>query len=263
MKFVVKNFFILISSIIPFVSGFSQTDTIFKQKINQIYLKSYFIDAKDILISPLKWDTKESITAGIILGSTALLYTQDKNIQDIFQKNRTNTLDNISKYGLEPWGSGLYSIPTLGIFYTIGELSEDQRLKNPALSGIKAYILSGAFTMLFKYTLHRHRPDEDNPSNPYIWEGPLLNFKGDYLIRGKYTSFPSGHTSTIFAVATVVATEYRDYKAVPIICYTIASLSGISRIYDNRHWASDVLFGAALGFGIGKLVAHKYRGTIY
>lgn len=63
----------------------------------------------------------------------------------------------------------------------------------------------------------------------------------------------------IFAVAAVFASEYRDKIWVPILSYTLASLASVSRVYDDKHWASDVIFGSALGFFIGKFV---YKSTV-
>ena len=65
---------------------------------------------------------------------------------------------------------------------------------------------------------------------------------------GVYTSFPSGHTATAFAGAEVLRREYgEEYPGVAIAGYTVAAGVGALRIYNNRHWASDVLAGAGIG----------------
>lgn len=62
------------------------------------------------------------------------------------------------------------------------------------------------------------------------------------------TSFPSGHTFTAFTGAEILRREYgRDYPIIPIVGYTIATGVGFMRVYNNKHWASDVLAGAGLG----------------
>ena len=86
--------------------------------------------------------------------------------------------------------------------------------------------------------------------NPRIFLGPSLSNSGA-------VSFPSGHTTVAFGVATVIATEYADKPAIPIIAYTLAGLVGLSRINDNEHWASDIIFSAPLGWAVGKLVARQ------
>lgn len=64
-----------------------------------------------------------------------------------------------------------------------------------------------------------------------------------------FTSFPSGHTGTAFMGAEIIRREYgKEYPGIAIAGYVVATGVGAMRIYNNRHWASDVLAGA--GFGI-------------
>lgn len=72
-------------------------------------------------------------------------------------------------------------------------------------------------------------------------------------------SFPSGHTTVAFAAATVYALEYKDKPWVPVFAYTAASLIGLSRLTENKHWATDVLAGAALGYLTGRQVVNNYH----
>lgn len=63
-----------------------------------------------------------------------------------------------------------------------------------------------------------------------------------------YNSFPSGHTVTAFVGAEMLRREYgSEYPAVAIAGYTVATGVGLLRMYNNRHWASDVLAGAGVG----------------
>ena len=56
-----------------------------------------------------------------------------------------------------------------------------------------------------------------------------------------------------------LAMEYKNQPIVPIIAYSAASLIGVSRITENRHWISDVFAGAALGYFTGRLVVNNYH----
>jgi membrane-associated phospholipid phosphatase len=63
-----------------------------------------------------------------------------------------------------------------------------------------------------------------------------------------FSSFPSGHTAIAFTGAAILDHEYgQQYPWIKWAGYGLATLVGISRIANNRHWASDVLGGAALG----------------
>lgn len=73
--------------------------------------------------------------------------------------------------------------------------------------------------------------------------------------NGEDYSFPSGHTSTAFVMATVLFHEFKDTK--PILAYSgfaFATATGVLRVLNNAHWVSDVLVGAGIGIIITDLV---------
>ena len=129
MKFNWKNITIFAVAILLFSKTGIAQDSIYsdKAKLNKQYIKSYFLDGKDMLISPFRWKTKDWAIAGSTVGIAGLLYTQDLKIQQYVQDNRTPYSDSLSKYGLEPWGSGFYSIPLFGAFYLQGILFKNER----------------------------------------------------------------------------------------------------------------------------------------
>ena len=220
-------------------------------KLNGSYIKSYFTDSWGVLKSPVGWRGKQwGIFAGVT-AITAFTYTQDDVIRDFFQRNRSEGLDQSRTYFFEQLGQGIISIPLCAAFWAVGALSDNQRAVRVGLTGLKAIAVTAVFTYAIKYATQRHRPNDDYPPNPRIWEGPFGSYSS--------TSFPSGHSSVIFAAATVFATEYKDKIWVPVLSYTLASLASVSRVYDDKHWASDVIFGSALGFFIGKFV---YKATV-
>jgi membrane-associated phospholipid phosphatase len=100
---------------------------------------------------------------------------------------------------------------------------------------------------VIKQLTHRQRPSEGDNPNPRLWYGP-------YALTRSNTSFISGHTSTAFSVATVIAGSYPDEWWIGSGCYLFASLAGWSRLNDNEHWASDVAAGALLGYWVGRSV---------
>jgi membrane-associated phospholipid phosphatase len=110
--------------------------------------------------------------------------------------------------------------------------------------------ISGLFTELLKNAFHRHRPRESYSAE--IWDGPGLS--------KEYKSFPSGHSTSVAAMATVVAFEYRDTPAIGAIAYTIAAATGWSRMNDNAHWASDVFTGFVIGYCCSRAVVSSRAG---
>lgn len=102
-------------------------------------------------------------------------------------------------------------------------------------------------------------------------KGQAINLGTLYLLKftmnkprpdGTPHSFPSGHTANAFAGATILAIEYgENHKWVPYAAYGVATGVGIMRIANNRHYISDVLFGAGLGILSMKLAywLHQYK----
>ena len=99
-------------------------------------------------------------------------------------------------------------------------------------------LVNGVVTDKLKNSFQRYRPNTGMPYNTFDGhQGPHLNH-----------SLPSAHTSNAFTTATVFATLYKDKKWVPPVAYGVAALIGASRVYNNAHWTSDVMAGAAVGF---------------
>lgn len=83
--------------------------------------------------------------------------------------------------------------------------------------------------------------------------------------KSGYNSFPSGHTAQAFAAATFLSEEYKDrFKWMPYAAYSIAASVGVMRVVNNKHYISDVLFGAGLGFLSMKASywTHQYKWKI-
>ncbi len=238
-------FMLLISLITP-VWGQNTNRFNYPDQPDGAYFKSYLAATKAMAIAPLHWSTKQWIVSGSVLTAGVLIYVADDQIGDFFRRNQTSGSSNVSKYGLEPWGSGVYPAILLGSYYLYGIAAHDPTARQIALGGTQAWVMSALTVQLLKFVTHRHRPYQDMPANPGLWEGPFQGFE--------YTSFASGHTITAFSLAAFFSSVYRDRPWVGVISYGIATGVGLSRIYDNQHWASDVVIGAALGVAIGRMV---------
>ena len=217
------------------------------------YAKSYWTDTKSVFTNPFHWKTAQIITAAAVAaGTIGLIAWGDKPIQQFFYRNENLFIDRTSYYFFSPLGSGLVGIPTLAVFYACGVIWKDKKAKETGLKGLEAYVITFVFTTAIKQVTHRHRPYQDVPPNPHKWDGPF-SWGGEYGIFG-YNSFPSGHSSSVFAIATLIGLEYWDTKWVPAVCFGLAGFTALYRLAVNDHWASDVLFGSALGFAIGSMV---------
>jgi membrane-associated phospholipid phosphatase len=224
-------------------------DTIQYPELNKTYLKSYWHDSKSFVVSPAKWRTKQWIEFGVVSGAGVLAYTQDEKIQKYFVAHQSETADNLSKYVFEPFGS--FSPIIIGGLYLGGRLAKNHRLAGTSLTAAKALIVSSVSANIVKQLTHRHRPYQDDIPDHANWDGPFSNFE--------YNSFPSGHSTAAFSMATVYAMEYSSTIWVPALAYTLATGTAVSRLYDNKHWASDVVIGSALGFVTGRFMWKQSR----
>lgn len=120
--------------------------------------------------------------------------------------------------------------------FTIGLLKKDKKLQQQSYKIAASLIINTAITQGLKYTINRNRPYEDYPTiiNPYTIE--------------KDASFPSGHTSTAFALAASVSMQHKKWYVV-VPAYAWAGSVGYSRMYLGEHYPTDVLAGAVIGVG--------------
>jgi membrane-associated phospholipid phosphatase len=136
-------------------------------------------------------------------------------------------------------GSTPVILGAAGAAYFAGRAAKYPRLQHLGMDEIEATILAEAFTEGLKLAVRRDRP---------------LQIDGK---QSSTYSFPSGHAMLTFATATVLQ-QHLGYKA-GIPTYLVASYVAISRLHDNRHYASDVAFGAAMGVVIGRSVTWHGR----
>lgn len=210
-------------------------------KLNTDYFLGIFSDAKYIVLSPLRWNGSDWLKATLVLGTTGAFFALDDEIRDFVQDERNGTTDDISEV-LEPFGNGGYTFPGLVAFYMYGHLAKNDKAKRVALLSVESFAVTGMFTFALKFSTGRTRPG--SAQNSGEWSGFDLD----------NVSFPSGHTSSAFAIATVIASEYEDKPLVAPIAYGLAALTGLSRLNDNKHWASDIFFGGALGYFVSKTI---------
>ena len=95
-------------------------------------------------------------------------------------------------------------------------------------------------------------------SRPYTGEG-AFEYRGWQFYKLESTSLPSGHATTAFAMSTVLSRQLRNTYAT-IGLYSVATLTSISRVYQDFHWISDTFLGAAIGTLVGEAVVRIHQG---
>ncbi|MDB5190550.1 MAG: phosphatase family protein [Segetibacter sp.] len=246
------------------------TDPTAYNKATKLTPRVYFTllgsNFKQLANTPFHLQRKEWSKVGvfaIVAGGVAAV-NRPVNRFAIKLANENKPVAEVSKF-VTNFG-GLYEVYTLACLYTYGLIFKTEKEKTTTLLASQAYIMAGAVQVVTKFVTGAQRPNYYNSAtgkNSYTFHGPFHRFKsnktGESLGREAYSSFPSGHTTAAFAAATVFAIEYRQKPIIPLLSYSTATLIGLSRLTENKHWATDVLVGAALGYLSGKQVVNNYH----
>ena len=159
------------------------------------------------------------LAGGVVTAGASYL---DQAVKDSISDGTSGS--TASKAGGPIWST----LFVVGMF-TGGRLSHHTRFRAMTYDMLDASIVNGVYTEVLKLAVKRERPNgEDNKS------------------------FPSGHASNAFTLATVVQRHYGWKIGAP--AYALAGLVGVSRLQQNKHYLSDVVMGGALGYIVGRTV---------
>lgn len=146
--------------------------------------------------------------------------------------------DGVTRAGY--WGgNALTTFGIAGALYGVGRITHRPRLRSTGQQALESLLLTNLAVEGLKHVASRTRPDATNDR-----------------------SFPSGHAASTFALASVAQQNYGFKVGIP--AYALASFVAFSRVHGDRHYLSDVAFGAAIGITIGRTVArfHHQRMTL-
>ena len=200
------------------------------------FFKNILRDQKAIWTAPFhleRSDTKWAIPAGV--GFMALVTTDRITGDEIGEADRQVALSrHISELG------AVYTLAAgASGFYFIGRATKNDRARETGLLSAEALIDSVIVGGALKSITERARPLDGRERSEFFDGG---------------SSFPSGHSIQTWAVATVIANEYKDRRAVQLAAYGVATAVSVARFTAHKHYLSDVVVGSALGWGIGRYV---------
>ena len=203
-------------------------------------------DVKHVVTAPARWQEAEWRNAGwasLAVVGTALVV--DRPLRDEMRRHsgNNNFLTQVERFGLQ------YAPGVVGGFYVFGALADDKTAVQVAQDGIAASLIaSGIVAPAIKLVAGRSRPRSGEA---------VYDFKP---FSDANSSFPSGHTTEAFALASVIASHY-DETWVTCTSYSVAGLVGLARTYHQAHFASDVVAGAIIGTLVGKSVV-SYNASL-
>lgn len=195
-------------------------------------------DVKHIVTAPTRWKKDDWQDFGLatlaVVGTAAII---DRPLRKEMLRHHGNNrfMRDVERFGAE------YSLGILGGFYLAGVATDNDKAVNVAQDGLAASIVaSGIVTPVLKIATGRSRPNRNQGYNDF------RPFSGSM-------SFPSGHTTQAFAVASVISAHY-DNLLVDTVAYGVAAAAGLARTYHDAHFASDVVAGAIIGTLVGQAV---------
>ena len=200
----------------------------------------------------------DAVVAGGIALASAVLFRFDREITDAVRDSAW-----LRHTGVKRTAAGLAYVneksalfASVGL-YAVGRVGRMERVADLGLHSSEAVVFAIVASSLLKNATGRARPFVD-PTNPYLFK-PGRGFR-----YSNYRSFPSLHEAGSWAAAAALVGESRRWgpRASHIagpLAYGTASLVGLARIYEHKHWPSDILIGAALGAYAGSKVVRYHH----
>jgi membrane-associated phospholipid phosphatase len=193
------------------------------------------LDQKDIFTSPFHINRENALEWLLPTAAVGALIPADIHLANAFENSR----------GQVRWGGRISNIgaaytlvPIVAGSYVYGAWRDNPKGREIGVLGTESLLDSLIVAGVLKEVFRRNRPDEKDP--------------GDFWGGG--TSFPSGHAIQLWAIASLLDHEYKHKKIVGITAYSLAGIVSASRIAAQKHFASDIVAGGAMGWFIGRYV---------
>jgi membrane-associated phospholipid phosphatase len=220
--------------------------------------------APDTVVGAPLFTGRDLVRAVGFAGLTVAMFPIDRSIARRLtnERSKANHFLNGASNGVE-YIADPGSIVIGTSLYVIGRVTHRPGLADLGWHGTEAVLLGSSITYLLKGLAGRARPFATADTTAHDFK-----FGGGFGNRDRQ-SFPSGHTTAAFAAAAAVTSEAErawphHFWLVAPAMFGGASLVGVSRMYHDKHWASDVALGAAIGTFSGLKVvryshAHPYN----
>jgi membrane-associated phospholipid phosphatase len=213
------------------------------------YGKRIWGDITELPTKPAHWNKGQWLFAGGVLAATGGSLFVDDSVADYYDAHRVESLRDLST-SVTHFGDSRYQVPLISGLWLGGYAFGSLKMRKIAGDAAEASLIAALMiNPALCYMTGRALPSKgESPSTfkPFTWH--------------RY-SFPSGHTAAAFALASVLDTDLRDtfgYWHTPIV-YGGALAVAQSRLYDRKHYLSEVILGGAIGWAVGNWVASKDR----
>jgi membrane-associated phospholipid phosphatase len=196
-------------------------------------------DEWSIIKAPFSLNSKTMKWNALVVGATGILIANDESVVNQVSPSWHTTSINISDATVYGLGA------TAGGIFITGLITHNDHATETGIRSAEATVDSVILYAALKAILARQRPYTSN-------EGKF--FSGNWTSG----SFPSGHSTLAWTLATVVAHEYPNWP-MRLLMFGAATAVSTTRVTGGVHFPSDVFSGAVIGFGVGTFVSHKDR----
>lgn len=211
-------------------------------------LKQFFNEGGDLFSQPTKWNGNDWLKVGVFAAGSFALMNFDEDIKEWSQTDQKFLGTIPINYGRR-WGEPTATALMSGLLFLHGVLADNQANKNTAFEILQSSFYAIAVTQIGKMAFGRARPYMDKGA----WD-----FNPMYLTPDDFWSYPSGHTTSAFALSTTLAESVKaDW--LKVVCYIPAFTTAFARIYENKHWTSDVFAGAFIGYFVAKFLTDLHK----
>lgn len=209
-------------------------------ELNGRYFKKILKDTGIILSSPASWEKKDWFRFGLSLAATSAFFPLDNSIHRQVYEHHSPTLTSVSR-AFSFAGAPASLLGMLSAGYLIGHFKHSDSARATFLLAGESLLITELLVQAGKIGIGRARP--------YTLEGPFAF--NPITLQSQWQSFPSGHSAAAWAVATSLASRVKS-PYLRATFFAVASAISLSRIFLDKHFASDVVGSALLGYFIAR-----------
>ncbi|MDD8020361.1 MAG: phosphatase PAP2 family protein [Acidobacteriota bacterium] len=217
-------------------------------RLNGTFLKQLLADTGKIIASPARWKENDWLIFGLSLAASSAWLPVDNSIHDWIDDSSHSGLTSVAKV-FSGAGQPLGLLGILSAGYLVGQMTDSSCTRQTFLLAGESLLMAEIFVQAGKIAFGRARP--------YTSEGSLSFHP--FTLQRQWQSFPSGHSTAVWAVATTLAFR-TDRSYLKALLYSLAAGVSLSRVILDKHFASDVVASSLLGYYIGQKIGHKAAG---
>lgn len=225
-------------------SNYAYTNTSVDSDIN-----IFFKTGLKLYSSPAKFTGRDWIVTGSVLTITGLAFFTDESVRNFWQRNQSNTAGDILQIGAI-YGNVGFAAAVAGSVYIGGKIFSNPEVAATGRMLIEGVFYSGLTTTVLKIATGRSRP--------YTNQGPYF-FK-PFQTSEPHVSFPSGHVTMAFTLSRILSNRIDNVYA-SVVLYSLAATTFAQRMYSDKHWLSDCILGASIGYFTGSAVIKFDEGN--